>query len=324
MEQHQNIESEQFIIKDRIKNDLELSATDHKDFPTNVDILSKGVSDIIAFQREFNDLDENINAFDDILLGISPERGCIAGTILPGLPNKRMQKVITFLEKRGYLVTDLTELYQSRWPKRGLFRRIRDNLFYEKPHIYSIINLHAAQRIVQQDRQRGSNIFPVNIDVANLHELRAWLRDHPEEWTGGENVHFDREGYNVFTVFESGERAGLLSGYPIHSVLEFRRYHEASKHFGDEASKLGINPDRIESVIDFRSLDRNGIYQELLQNPNLTSELREELSFIMRFFLGGDFVATSQEDFQWRRNLFALKEKVYALFADKISRPESM
>jgi hypothetical protein len=62
-----------------------------------------------------------------MFLGILPEYGVVASTLLSRLPNRKRQKVISFLEKRDYLVTDFTT-QQPQEQKRRFFSRVSNDM----------------------------------------------------------------------------------------------------------------------------------------------------------------------------------------------------
>jgi hypothetical protein len=141
--------------------------------------------------------------------------------------------------------------------------------------------------------------------------LKEWLRNNPNEWRDIDGEFHD-------------ERLGILSGFPIQSVLEFNLAHQTRGHFMDETVKLGFTQDDIWGIADLESdsSKRERVYQKLLHDPRLTPELKEEMAFIIKCASGEDFLATSRSDLLWRKSVFAIKDRVYALFPEIVPKPE--
>jgi len=280
-------------------SDPVLSQMDCADFPTSREIVAKGMIDLIEFKKRFRLSNVYIDKLAEVILGISPEQGCVVGSVLSALCLPQQIKLIDFLDQRGYLViTDGNEKC-----KKKLLRRIQQQ-FIGRLIICSVINLKAAQRVIQHDRQRGDDTFPSNIDVENLESIKNWLINHRDEWIIG-------SGDPIV-----GQRLGLLSGYPHRSVHKFDHYHQEANELFHILSGLNIDFDALR--VFFK---RGGGREELeavqkmkAQRDIIPDDVWQRIEEFEQFITdNGEFIACDKEDDEWRKKVCSIQQRVYKL-----------
>ena len=293
--EHSKLQYEMMWQKDPV-----LSNFDYTDLPTTQEIAIQGILDSIEFQKLFPQLDKYMKRLDGVFFGVSPEQGSVAGSPLNTLSTEDQKRATDFLAKRKYLV--ITEEYLSpelsRYKK--WYERVKNYLAGKSRNICSIINLQAAQRVIELDRQRGDNSFPENMNIVDLDSIARWLKANPREWQIGKN-----------SSPMANRRLGLLSGYPHRSVKAFDTYHQEGQRLSADLIQLGIDQQIVISAI---YKDEISAWSSLLQyKVNIPEELWQRLEKRKQYVVTGEFLACDQADADWRQKVLSIQDKIYKL-----------
>lgn len=137
-------------------------------------------------------------------------------------------------------------------------REVTDNILFV-PHYFSDGSYRKTSLINRQAVKTVMNNYPQFFEGRAIEDVDTWIAEHAYQWLG-DTVESDEVGH-ICCV-----RHGVLSGFPVDSVLQFKPYADA----GGKLDVRLLTPEEEKYFYDFR-------FGRILRNTENATALRQLL-----------------------------------------------